>query len=1347
LLHSEGFVSSNFQGEKKVAWQQTSLGNNQVPNTYQDEFSHVMGQPSDGAEWASHAAGTPLLGGDNVPFRSGAQEFEQAPRQPPTSWEPFYLRRSVFYAFMALFGVMILALEAIFAVSLHKHGLATSYSHLHYLWTYGPTAVIILVAVIWARLDYEAKITAPWLRPRTASGTREMLLLDYISMFPLSVPFKALRNRDYLVAASATISLLFSVLVVLSTGLITLSLTQVKNDSTPIVLRTAFVDDPTRLSHPGLLPLYAMKGISDYNLTYTDGSSDQFAFQSFSSLSPAPELYAAVDGISTGLDCQQASIESVEIRPQISDQAQPKVVINTTSNGCDISYSFQAPLINEDGPRPSDVGESGTMHLARLMPGNCGTSTDLESKRVAFWLAKLQFTVAAKDTVGGQGSRPSTTVHWNGTILESAVLFCTPTYSLTSVDVAKNSVGLQNVSRHTKAPSRTLSRVHPWDIMEGHFASYGFNPINSNADSSADLNLFTSQEVNISTTTIVVDPYSSLILGNSTDLFQQSASLFNHTILETLATKYYRSFSAFLLQQNLMEPVNEPSTARALMIEDRLVVKAMACQWMAGMLLLSILILLVVQPRIPERGFFRFEPGSIIGTAALAGMTVATSFPRNLGGATKATLQRQVYERSNGQLATDYRLDSANFMGRQMGGNETESISTMHRVKMIHPSTLQPLSRVAVYVLVAGFIATLESTLQKSIRDQGLGDVEDDTYLHYLWTTLPAIILSLTGIFFSSVDFQTRLLAPYRTLMKSSSFKPSLHLDLLRPLLPRVLQSEIQTRNLAALATTLAALFSATFTIVSSSLFLAISVPAATSVQLRTVGTFAKNASEFDPDYAPVPNIVSTLVLEANLSYPAWTYGDLVFPKFAIEDVAAVNYSQPSNTSAIVFDVVVPALRPRLTCHAYPISSITTGFEYNHTLYLSGLPDPVNSDALLINVTGEVCAENSFGAVYSSTATFWTNQTSPTEAFFAAADGVDLADIRSCSRFFYIWGHFSMLSDPPAVTVSAMSCNISLESVDVATSFTGSDLQINMAKLPQPDESTVRSIPDIHESETFNPYAGSFYDTLESLPLKKGTIFDHFFSQLVTSRNAIPISALGDAGQAKAVEEAIAYQHGVIRAQFHNTYSRMDLDAAEGVVYPPLSTASGSDDTGVYEAKVTDPYGRRRLMQDAVSTRLLEALLAVALLLALLGWFLDRQTAVLPRSPSSAASVLALLAGGDILDHMYAKGGKWTGSSLGDVRRAFGEDCQFWMGWGPPGVGEELKQRFGIWVIRREAAYMGAVEENETGHNDGGGPYGDLGKPGLTEYQGAGAAHDTFQHGDITMTEITVTPWACGSRW
>lgn len=86
--------------------------------------------------------------------------------------------------------------------------------------------------------------------------------------------------------------------------------------------------------------------------------------------------------------------------------------------------------------------------------------------------------------------------------------------------------------------------------------------------------------------------------------------------------------------------------------------------------------------------------------------------------------------------------------------------------------------RIALAIPVLRIIAALETLLQRSQRNTGLGDVDRDGYLHLLWTVLPALTMVLFSILFTFMDSSTGYLAPYAMLKRvaGSTFERSINL-------------------------------------------------------------------------------------------------------------------------------------------------------------------------------------------------------------------------------------------------------------------------------------------------------------------------------------------------------------------------------------------------------------------------------------------------------------------------------------------------------------------------------------------------------------------------------------------
>lgn len=86
-----------------------------------------------------------------------------------------------------------------------------------------------------------------------------------------------------------------------------------------------------------------------------------------------------------------------------------------------------------------------------------------------------------------------------------------------------------------------------------------------------------------------------------------------------------------------------------------------------------------------------------------------------------------------------------------------------------------------------------------------------------------------------------------------------------------------------------------------------------------------------------------------------------------------------------------------------------------------------------------------------------------------------------------------------------------------------------------------------------------------------------------------------------------------------------------------LPNDTGADTIGwpiTINATAITPDGTRQVVQDEVSTRALEALLGVVLVLSLTSWILEPHTDVLPDSATSISVVTTLIRNGNLPDRM-----------------------------------------------------------------------------------------------------------------
>ena len=1193
-------------------------------------------------------------------------------------WRPFYLRRRVLASFVLIFVLMLVAIEVLVVVSNRNDGLATSNPGQHYLWTYGPTAFLTLVAAAWARAEYQSKMVAPWIRlSQRDADVRRTLMLDYVSQFQLFAVYSSLRNGDFVVATTVLVSVLIKILIVISTGLITLSLLGVNTPSHPMMVRDAFVADAARLANIGTLSYHMMRGLAGKNLTYLEGFSDEFAYQSVqTNLPPTAETTVVVDALSASLDCRPATMGLLGSKPRDPRETESVMNITVTSPGCDIKR-----LRLTSPGRTSGRANSSVTLFTRFAPVSCdgnGEGIDDDSKnRIIIIFGKMNYTIDfSRNTTTYNGHQTNPLI---AKMEQSTQLICTPGYSLGQVEVVRNSTRTKSVARLPGPWDSTLSGVSGWAMADALFKSHD-NGLES-------VGVTWGSQVNISMDIIDVDAsmHSAILLWLQHAPDTKASALFDSDTLRQVASRFYRQHGAIVAKQALLKPAEVPITGAAIVNQNRLVVRSWAAQWMAGLVAACLLLAAVSMFLVPRRGVLPRNPSTITGTASLVQNSDALlARLRDSGAADERTLSG-VFDGSQFRsgVGSGVATHPGQFVVLGSHQHSGAAVPTPARAAHTHPSVLHPASRLALCVVLVAIIIALELMLRKSTSEDGLGDVgDDDTYLHYTWTTVPAVVLGIVTMVFAAMDFNVRALVPYTTLKETVGTAAFVRIDLLDMSLPRAIYREVRLANLGAFATTLTLLIGSLFTIFSGSLFQALTIPSESSIVLRANRSFP---IEFRGTSSSNAASVVSLILSSNYSYPKFTYDDLVFPELVL-DTSLASISGPKSTESMSLKAVIPAVRSKLNCRLLDASKIRV----NHTVDYKDTFG--HSNPLGIWMDGEEC---NLKPAHEVTRYNLVLDTWPNETYWGQSE---LVTPRGCSRMFYTWGSFENTPGGQVIkNIAAMGCNLTLEIVDVDTTYLGGDLVVDQdpEHAPRPLENTVRAsnVFTPGKDGVFHPETFSYMDlgAVGTAP----DLLDEFFSLLISSQWAIPMAHLGDATKNEEVANAIKHQHGIIQSQQFADFRTNQINLTSSI-----SAGAGPADTILqmrYNATVTDATGRRRVVQDAASTRVLEALLIASLVLIGLAWWFTRRSDVLSRKPTTIASVAALLAGGNVLDLLPPDAAR---KNDGELAHALGTRTRFWMGWGSvpdrEGGTKDVKDeggsnRFGIFAIQD-----GMVVEQQT---------------------------------------------------
>jgi hypothetical protein len=1206
------------------------------------------------------AATTPSIGPPATP------EKKEKLIDVPLPWRPFYLQRRILSLFAVLFAGLLVALEAVLAYSRQNMGVGSPERGHRYIWQFAPTAIVTLVTAMWARAEYQSKAAAPWLRmAKGPADVDKTLLLDYLSMINPTSIIRSLKNRDFLVTSTSSVTFILRVLVVLAAALITPTLISVGDAPTSMTVQGAFANDLNGLNSKASLAFFAMLGLQTENLTLANGLDRRLAYQPFTSSLPATaQLRATVDGFSGGLDCDaaQAVLQGAQFLQAGSSVLNVTV---STANCVARQRIFSTTLLS---PQNSNAAKT----ILSFQPGSCDNSTALNDGRVVVVVASVNIEAASVPR-----NSTATNVAVTGSITQSTALICRPRYTINSVLVTRNANQLLDVSMQAGAAPRTLSNVHPFDIVRAHFESFD-NDLDSGDGSFPPAARYFGAPGSLFDADDAMRALLAMQFRESGALPQINA-LRTVNGLSTMVQSYFQQYSALLARHSLLNGASTIITGRASIRGERIIVRDIPTHIMAALLGICLVLTLVAIAVAPTKGFLPRGPNTVMDMATLlAHSRQLLQCLRGTGAADIQTIREKLKD-SNFYIGVEsYEKASNGGLGyfKVFGGNPSPQDTPPEFVESAnwgYPLPLKPWVRIVSITAAVLMIVLLEVLLRVSDRNNGLANIRNENVLHILWTAGPALIVSLLALYVCTVDCATRCLAPYMSLRQGASFETSVGLDMLDKSKIGVLYWAIKTRNPAVVATTITAFLSCLLAIFAGALYTVTPTPSDLDIDLRSVDFFANSSisSVSDPICITCHNetVAASLILNGNSTYPDFTFEDLSFPTLAIRTIAG---NMTSDLSDLTIDVTLPAVRPRMTCRRYSQSEITTN------LTLNGYRVAEFVHPLRIDIAGEPCRGTSerFASnaiIGTATGGFFRQARSviATNAFFGRATARD-DNPSQCSQWLYVWGQLARAnSNQTAVMqISALACNETMETVDTAVTLRGPELRVDTEgeSAPRPDDSTARA-----NSVALPALQYGFMANLTT-----PNLFDPFFTSIVASRFAIPESLLGDgsSGVSQQVGDAILKQHRIIRTQSINVFARRRLTPAGTF---PVDTSrnaiiSGIDPNGspatvlpAFSVSARTPYllsTPLRLVQDLISTRILQSVISAVLALTFLTWVLTPGTpAILPRNPCSIASIAALLADGNVFGFL-GRGAEWMDrEELGKCFMDGSMRMGFKMGW------------------------------------------------------------------------------------
>ncbi|KAI0101332.1 hypothetical protein GGR51DRAFT_574979 [Nemania sp. FL0031] len=1124
---------------------------------------------------------------------------------------------------------------------------------------------------------------------------------------PLAV-LESLGLRDWAVSVATFGSLLVQLIVVFAPGLVSINWTAVTRDDARIIRETTLTTNSSNLKAEGHLDYLTTRGIFQHNLTFPRGSTENFTYETIRpDENNLIELRTTVNGFEPGLFCEPASLSSTSLSSNVVVDAGDygpliyqvfNVLINSQSCRMSSSFNFTSSTANVELTSPNGTfpaGQSSTP-FGKLLIGHCDHLTGLEASRVTLLVGVAHF---FWDSFAARGASlvrrspsylTSSIIHHNSTkatptftsivatatisgpsyfssvlIEKPSLSLCRFDYALPRLNLVQNGTSLPNVSlAQGLSTSATPGDINPWNFMD---VILGSHPGPSEQ-------LLTLKDHN--TTMVSVDQLTNGIFQSLT--LEDAGLLFDYNYLTAAISNYFKVFATQVARRTLLQSTSQSSQGSATAYAYRLTIDTFTCHFLAGLVFTLAVFSIIIRGIVRLQGGFQSSIGTILGRAVTyTGGPTMKSFPNGIGPLCDKEFRLAIHHAFSRPYEDNPASNSEGFLGidRSYTGNISPIIPSA--VKDTSPSSMRRITPVSLRLITVGIIGItlvalivlLEILLQVSLRNHGLAEFSDTPSIFYLWKILPAVVFGSVALYFRAADDARRILMPYQFMSGQPQSESSLSLDVANRTLPSIIKIASRFRAYSILTAAMAASFASLLTIFSAPLFQELLKPETFGLPLQTHGSFNivsyENLPLFPEDsYNNLDENSAFLILRNNLSYPPNTFQDLGFFRMTIGngDINDVSSSMLGQSDKSIH-AVLPATRARLNCR---LPKFEVDFERS-----------------MINVTGEECRASIYVDIHHGVSEPVITNT----MFYLPKIGESPQDLSfgwvgnetGCSTVNYAWGQIFNYtkSGDPVIHASVLSCNETVQVVEVNTSLRADNLILDANTTPRTIETSAKTL-----------FTAPFpnYDYYPGL-IKDGAAgqLDYFFGLLTTSRYAIPLNDLGNISKAAEVAEAIRFQHGIIRAQTYKALWR-DAPNPNGTIMNPNGGYIQFKDDRTRTAKIEKAQATRRLALNPTATRVLEALLATVLILHILSAALAPPANILPRSPNYIASVFAMLVDGNISKFLPSDLSKAKG--LEEVARdyLFAEGRVCYLGWKQPNGQETGEPRYGIWILTREEA-------------------------------------------------------------
>ena len=775
------------------------------------------------------------------------------------------------------------------------------------------------------------------------SDVSKSIALDYQSYFSAPSMFlAALRNRHWLVVCNTFTAMSLRLLVVLSMGLFFLQ-TIPFEQSVALEVSSAFARFNGNISD---MPWIQFQSIFDAGGQPPFGFDGQTAFQEFADPKSNATLRVVVDGFWSETECVAASIEAINFRG-------PVTYGNVTKEYHFLNITSRSEFCPRGDVSTYIGGELSTIHY----------NPQVEAERFKYFGRKT-----SREWCGDEGDNLFALGYYgikvNGfnnsaadrsmveySFTHGIAAHCRPRYYVGKVEVTLD--GLKTTAKQLLSPEPTVVEWNVTEVIDA-FWRKGISWEEGYSDEPERFGEDGYQRRGYMSEVGESPPVRMGLQLSGSEVVPKLIKDMDGEMLARGLGAFYRTFAALAVHGEYRIPEHSTVEGKLVSGEIRLVLQPILSHAMTGLLALLCFLSVVSASHLAPRSHPPANPDTILGMALL--LRASSSLLCLLSGTGASTLAHVEKLASGTHWTTrQHRIDNmnrfviadatSNVQEPPISDNKVDAVQ-QERVQNLHSSSVATWYRpfvlgVAARILMSVFLLTVIGALIALLRlsnrtPQGIANAPMDiTYLHYLWTSLPSLIMVGIGLFFASVDTHTRSLSGFLFLDTDRATSQQLSTSFADRTAISALITSLRLRAWPIATSTTANILTAFLTISVSSLFVVQLVPIRHTVLLQREQRFAPefvNLTETQVDY--VWNIVSALP-SSDFNYPDGIYENIIIPRHA---VTLNDNLHPTPSNATTLHVRLPALRIGVECALCPSEKCPT---LDYYVYRRGYPDQI----------------------------------------------------------------------------------------------------------------------------------------------------------------------------------------------------------------------------------------------------------------------------------------------------------------------------------------------------------------------------------------------------------------------